>query len=74
MLSIGIDIGNAWLDALLGLLAVLALVMIVVLALVYIERKFSARIQMRLGPMRVGPYGTLQTVADAVNFIAAAQA
>ncbi len=69
VLSIGIDIGNAWLDAFLGLLAVVVLMMIIVLALIYVERKLSARIQMRLGPMRVGPQGILQTVADTVKLI-----
>ena len=37
-----------------------------VLALTWIERKALARIQMRIGPMRVGFYGTLQPIADAI--------
>ena len=69
MLSITVDIDNAWLNAFLGLMAIVSLMTLVVLALIYVERKFAARIQMRLGPMRVGPYGTLQTLADAVKLI-----
>ena len=42
---------------------------VVVLSLIYLERKVLGRLQMRLGPMRVGPYGTLQTIADAIKLI-----
>src|SRR3989304_322955 len=64
-----VNIENAWLDAFLGLLVIVLLMTITVLALIYIERKVAARIHMRLGPMRVGPHGTLQTLADAVKLI-----
>lgn len=37
--------------------------------LTYYERKFLARLQVRYGPNRAGPYGLLQPVADGIKLI-----
>ena len=42
---------------------------LVVLSLVWLERKALGRLQLRLGPTRTGPMGLMQPVADAVKLI-----
>ena len=54
---------------LLKIAVVFNTVMAVVTLLVWVERRVSAFIQDRLGPNRVGPYGLLQPLADAIKFI-----
>lgn len=39
------------------------------LFLVWMERKVAGRIQLRPGPLHVGPQGTLQTLADAIKLL-----
>ncbi|PKB67551.1 MAG: NADH-quinone oxidoreductase subunit H [SAR202 cluster bacterium Io17-Chloro-G3] len=51
---------------LFGLLTALS---IVVLSMIWFERKMLGRIQRRMGPMRVGFHGLLQPVADAIKLI-----
>ncbi len=43
--------------------------LILVIFLIWLERKLAARFQDRLGPNRVGPYGLLQTIADVGKLI-----
>jgi NADH-quinone oxidoreductase subunit H len=60
---------NVWLDAFVRLMIVVSVMTVTVMALIYVERKFVGRIQMRLGPMRTGPFGTLQSIADALKLL-----
>lgn len=51
------------------ILIFLGFVAVYALGAVYAERKVSAYIQDRLGPMEVGPKGLLQTVADIIKLV-----
>jgi NADH-quinone oxidoreductase subunit H len=61
---------NVWADAFIRVNIVVLLMTVVVMGLIYLERKVIARFQMRLGPTRTGPMGLLQSVADALKLVA----
>lgn len=68
------DIGiSAWgedfLRLVLGVIGVLLVLFGNALFLVWVERKVAGHMQWRIGPKEVGPYGLLQSIADAVKLI-----
>src|SRR2546427_13107546 len=50
-------------------IAVIAIFPLMAGYIVLIERKVLADFQVRLGPMRVGPHGLLQPIADALKLL-----
>lgn len=57
-----------WVELVCGVVIV-AVVPLVAGYVVLVERKLMADMQARLGPMRVGPHGLLQPIADAVKLL-----
>ncbi|RLD96179.1 MAG: NADH-quinone oxidoreductase subunit NuoH [Aquificota bacterium] len=49
------------------MIVVFAVALLIVAYLTYFERKIIGHMQLRLGPMRVGPHGLLQPIADGLK-------
>ena len=55
--------------AVIGSFVILNFVGVMLILLVWVERRLLARFQVRRGPNRVGPFGLLQPLADAIKMI-----
>ena len=56
-------------ESILVALAIITLYAVFAIVLIYMERKICAFFQCRLGPMRVGPWGSLQVFSDVFKML-----
>src|SRR5271169_6788259 len=69
-LGVNLPYGWAWfLSQAVFILVICLVLMLSVAAVILADRKIWAAVQMRRGPNVVGPFGLLQTIADAVKFL-----
>ncbi len=65
--------GPSWLiyivSALLGTLGIISFIGGVAIINIWVERRVVGRMQSRLGPNRLGPFGLLQPIADAIKLM-----
>jgi len=61
--------GGYWWHWLFFTVVLIVFVLIMVMGVIYVERRALGRMQSRLGPNRTGPFGLLQPVADAVKVL-----
>lgn len=62
-------VATSWFQPVLLSVLIIAIFPLLVGYLVLVERKVLADLQARLGPMRVGPHGILQPLADATKLL-----
>ena len=67
---LGLPFGWAWTLSYAVFIGIICLVLMLgVAAVILADRKIWAAVQMRRGPNVVGPFGLLQTIADALKFL-----
>ncbi|KPK21449.1 MAG: hypothetical protein AMJ76_02570, partial [Dehalococcoidia bacterium SM23_28_1] len=67
------DHGPDWLpyivSAVIGSITLLVFLLVSLLMVAWAERRLLGRVQARLGPNRVGPWGVFQSIADAIKML-----
>jgi NADH-quinone oxidoreductase subunit H len=61
--------GNVWWHWVVFTVILLVFLLGTVIMFIYTERRVLAKIQARIGPNRIGPFGLLQPIADAVKVL-----
>jgi len=70
LMSLGVSAG--WSDFILLIvqwICIVAIVVVNICILIWLERKVAGFIQLRPGPNRLGPWGCFQTIADAIKLL-----
>jgi NADH-quinone oxidoreductase subunit H len=60
---------SLFIEAAIRVLVVFVFLLVTVILLVWVERKFVSDLQNRVGPDRAGPFGIMQTLADGMKAI-----
>ncbi len=72
LLTLTLGLGDFWailIECVLVGAAVLGAYSVIAMILIFMERKVCAYFQCRIGPVRVGPWGLLQVVADVLKML-----